>query len=109
MDPETGPAPQAPFLTAALCPHVQVPTITEAEKKQALDLFQTIDSAVQNGPFVSYLFCLEYILRKLGRSDMCSHINRIQCPKRREKYTLMLDGIFRSRGATVMSLLRTPA
>ena len=99
-----------PFLTAALCPHVQVPTITQCEKKQALDLFQTIDFAVQNGPFVSYLFCLEYILRKLGRSDMCSHINRIQCPKRREKYTIMLDGIFRSEDATsVTSLLRTPA
>ena len=98
-----------PFLTAALCPHVRVPTITQCEKKQALDLFQTIDCAVQNGPFVSYLFCLEYILRKLGRSDMCSHINRIQCPKRREKYTLMLDGIFRSEDASVTSLLRRPA
>ena len=83
--------------------------MTEAERKRAIDMFCVIDRSVRDGPFISYLFCLEYILRKLGRSDMCSHINRIQCPKRREKYTLMLDGIFRSRGATVMSLLRTPA
>ena len=96
-----------PFLTAALCPGVQVPTMNLTEKKNAIDLFQTIDASVREGPFVSYLFCLEYILRKLGRSDMCLHINQIQCPKRREKYKARLDGIFGEVTPVITSLLRT--
>ena len=97
-----------PFLTAALCPNVQVPTMTQTEKKNAIDLFKTIDAAIREGPFVSYLFCLEYILRKMGRSDMCAHINQIQCPKRREKYQVRLDQIFDVdwKGGNVRSLLR---
>ena len=97
-----------PFLTAALCPNVQVPTMTQVEKKVALDLFQTIDIAIKEGPFISYLFCLEYILRKMGRLDLCEHINRIQCPKRREKYTVRLDGIFGKVSPEITSLFRTP-
>ena len=97
-----------PFLTAALCPDVQVPTMSQAEKRVALDLFQTIDVAVREGPFVSYLFCLEYILRKMGRADMCVHINQIQCPKRREKYRVQLNGIFgKDEEPNVRTLLRT--
>lgn len=95
-----------PFLTAALCPGVRVPTMNLAEKKNAIDLFRVIDAAVQEGPFVSYLFCLEYILRKMGRSDMCVHLNQIQCPKRRKKYKAQLDGIF---GTGITTLLRRHA
>ena len=88
-----------PFLTAALCPDVLVPCINLHEKKKAIDLFRQIDAAVRTGPFVSYLFCLEYILKKIGRHDMVEYINRIQCPRRREKYTLFLDKVFTpSRG-----------
>jgi hypothetical protein len=83
-----------PFLTAALCPHLQVPVITEQEKNFAIRLFSRIDAAVRTGPFVSYLFCLEYILKKLGRHDVVPHINRIQCTKRREAYQVRLDAIF---------------
>jgi hypothetical protein len=99
-----------PFLTAALCPDVKVPTMNQVEKKIALDLFRIIDYAVREGPFVSYLFCLEYILRKMGRADMCVHINQIQCPKRREKYRVRLDGIFgdKEEEPDVRTLLRTP-
>ena len=97
-----------PFLTAALCPHVQVPSMTQDEKKQALDYFRVIDNAVRTGPFVSYLFCLEYILRKMGRDDICEHINHIQCPKRREKYQERLDGIFSKKALDIRNLLRTP-
>ena len=90
-----------PFLTGALCPHVDVPSLGEIEKLKAIDLFKRIDIAIGKGPFISYLFCLEYILKKLGRADMCEHINRIQCPKRREKYKDRLDRIFNSTSSTV--------
>jgi len=83
-----------PFLTAALCPHVTVPRLTEVEKNRALMLFARIDRAIKSGPFVSYLYCLEYILVRMERSDMCPHINRIQCPKRRTTYKIRLDKIF---------------
>ena len=75
-----------PFLTSLLCPHVHVPTLEQPEKARAIQLFNVIDGAIQEGPFVSYLFCLEYILKKIGRQDVCEHINLIQCPKRRDAY-----------------------
>jgi hypothetical protein len=97
-----------PFLTAALCPHVTVPTMTQSEKTTALHMFKVIDMAVRHGPFVSYLFCLEYILKRMGRADMCPHINQIQCPNRREAYKLRLDSIFqKDEPASITSLLRT--
>lgn len=83
-----------PFLTAALCPNTNVPTMSLGEKHSAIDLFKQIDAAVREGPFISYLYCLEYILQKLGRPDMCVHINKIQCTKRRKKYKMQLDKIF---------------
>ena len=83
-----------PYLTAALCPHLIVPNITEVEKERALHMFERIDRAIRSGPFVSYLYCLEYILLRLGRSDVCAHINCIQCPKRRATYKVRLDTIF---------------
>ena len=88
-----------PFLTGALCPHVTVPSLSESEKAQAIDLFRKVDFAIGAGPFISYLFCLEYILKKLGRADVCGHINRIQCPKRRENYKARLDTIFKTSGS----------
>ena len=96
-----------PFLTAALCPHITVPELTEHEKARALGLFRQIDQAIRQGPFISYLYCLEYILNHMGRSDMLPHINRIQCPKRRHAYKVQLDHIF-SCNSGVDELLRHP-
>jgi hypothetical protein len=99
-----------PFLTAALCAHIIVPTLNEIEKGKAIRLFNQIDAAIMRGPFVSYLFCLEYILKKMGRDDMVPYINKIQCPKRREKYKQKLNGIFgQSPNEGIMILLRKPA
>ena len=92
-----------PFLTAALCPHIVVPVVTEEERVQAFDLFNKIDRAIVKGPFVSYLYCLEYILRKMGRDDVCEHINTIQCPKRRAAYKKRLDNIFHTVERSVLS------
>ena len=83
-----------PFLTAALCPHIQVPVIGESERIRAFEMFDRIDQAIGKGPFVSYLYCLEYILEKMGRHDVCVNINTIQCPKRRTSYKQRLDEIF---------------
>jgi hypothetical protein len=83
-----------PFLTAQLCPEIKVPSMSEAEKIRALTMFRKIDQNVVVGPFISYLFCLEYILLRMGRGDVCDCINRIQCPKRRSMYKSRLDKIF---------------
>jgi hypothetical protein len=81
--------------------------MTQVEKQIAIDKFKTIDLAVKEGPFVSYLFCLEYILKHMGRADMCVHLNQIQCPKRREKYQEKLDKIFETDPSpSITSLLR---
>ena len=95
-----------PFLVDALCPHITVPTLDEREKMMALEHFKTIDIAFREGPFVSYLFCLEYILKKLGRDDMCMYINRIQCCKRRAAYKVRLDSIFEKGSEDIRSRLR---
>ena len=78
----------------------------------AIQMFNTIDSAIREGPFVSYLFCLEYILKRMGRQDVCVHINLIQCPKRRAAYKQRLDLIFAHENddplqSCIMSQLRT--
>jgi len=94
-----------PFLTSLLCPHIEVPSLNEIEKVRALQMFSQIDNAIQEGPFVSYLFCLEYILKRMGRHDVCENINQIQCPKRRAAYQTRLNTIFKAR-STNENLLR---
>ena len=99
-----------PYLTAALCPHIKVPCLDEAEKDRALQMFDRIDRAIRSGPFVSYLYCLEFILQRMQRRDICAHINCIQCPKRRATYKLRLDKIFgTSEKIGVQNLLRRNA
>ena len=95
-----------PFLTDALCPHIKVPVLTENERKIAFDLFDKIDKAIVKGPFVSYLYCLEYILMKMGRSDVCRHINTIQCPRRRTSYKKRLDVIFKYHKSDEIPVVR---
>ena len=99
-----------PFLTSMLCPHVELPHIGENEKQVAIQMFNIVDSAISEGPFVSYLYCLEYILKRMGRQDVCEHINKIQCPKRRAAYKVRLDKIFQQHnGIPITNLLRTLA
>ena len=95
-----------PFLTSMLCPDIEVPTMTNQEQTRAIRMFRTIDDAIREGPFVSYPFCLEYILNRMGRQDVCQHINKIQCPKRRVAYQIRLDGIFKEDVSSVRTLLR---
>lgn len=104
-----------PYLTATLCPDVTVPVLRESEKTRALEMFGRIDRSIKKGPFVSYLFCLEYILKRMGRSDVCEHINCIQCTKRRAAYQRRLDAIFEEgerspqwQKRSVMDLLHPP-
>ena len=88
-----------PLLAHNLCPHLNVPTLDEAEKLRALSLFGVLDRAFKrDGPFVSYLFALEYILRLLGRRDVLPYINKIQCPTRREAYNMQFARLFRGLG-----------
>ena len=84
-----------PLLVKMLCPHLEVPRLTESDKLNALTAFRRLDSAYNEGePFVSYLFALEYILRLIGRSDVLPFINKICCRKRRDAYCRRLDKIF---------------
>ena len=84
-----------PLLTKTLCPHVQVPTLSEKDKNQALAAFRTLDDAYNQGePFVSYLYALEFILQRIGRGDVLPFLNKIQCKKRRFAYQRRLQKIY---------------
>ena len=84
-----------PLLVQHLCPHIEVPTLTEADKLCAITSFRKLDTAYNDGePFVSYLYALEYILELIGRSDVVPFINKICCRKRRAAYRLRLNRIF---------------
>ena len=84
-----------PLLTKHLCPHIEVPRLSESDKLCAITSFRTLDTAYNNGePFVSYLFALEYILELVGRTDVVPFINKICCRKRRAAYRLRLNKIF---------------
>ena len=95
-----------PFLTAALCPQLELPQLSQHEKFRAIALFKKIDAAVKDGPFISYMFCLEYILRHIGREDLCDYINKIQCSRRRHDYTRRLDKIFSQPVPNIMFQLQ---
>ena len=85
-----------PMLVRTLCPDIAVPSLQEADKYLAISAFRQLDDAYGQGePFVSYLYALEYILRRIGRSDMLPFINKIQCRKRRAAYRRRLDKIFK--------------
>ena len=84
-----------PLMCEHLCEN-SVPFLDESEKSEAMLLFDVIDKALQPPKqFVSYVYALEYILRRLGRPDMIPFINTIQCRKRRQKHNSLLDSIFR--------------
>ena len=81
-----------PLLVQMLCPHIEVPRLSESDKMRALVAFNKLDKAYCEGePFVSYLFALEYILQMVGRQDVLPFINKISCRKRRVEYRRRLD------------------
>ena len=84
-----------PLMCTHLCEGT-VPSLASAEITRAMHYFDTIDRTLRanNEPMISYLFCLEFVLRKLGREDMLVFINRIKCPKRRHRYHDRLTDIF---------------
>ena len=84
-----------PLMCTHLCEGT-VPSLASAEITRAMHYFDTIDRTLRanNEPMISYLFCLEFVLRKLGREDMLVFINRIKCPKRRHCYHDRLSNIF---------------
>ena len=87
-----------PLLVHNLCPHLTVPTLDEVDKIRAMSLFGVLDRAFKrDGPFVSYLFALEYILRAIGREDVLPYINKIQCATRRGAYTMQFAKLFKGR------------
>ena len=74
---------------------MQVPTLSEKDKNQALAAFRTLDDAYNKGePFVSYLYALEFILQRIGRGDVLPFLNKIQCKKRRFAYRRRLQKIY---------------
>ena len=86
-----------PILVRLLCPHINVPTLSEREKDNAMAAFFMLDLAYREGePFVSYLYVLEYILTLTGRPDILPYINKISCKKRRAAYKQRLDLVFRN-------------
>ena len=86
-----------PLLVHHLCPEIFVPSLSEDDKMRARSKFRVIDRAYdRDGPFVSYLFALEYVLRLISRDDMLPIINKIQCPQRRDRYNRKFDAIFKA-------------
>ena len=71
--------------------------MTDREFRRALELFQTVDDHFKDKKsFCSYLYVLEYILRKMGRADIVPFVSVIQCCRRRNDYQSLLDRIFSS-------------
>ena len=70
-----------------------------AQRLGSMHYFDIVDRTLRanNEPMISYLFCLEFVLRKIGRDDMLVFINRIKCPKRRHRYHERLTDILGQR------------
>ena len=76
-----------PIMTKHMCPHLSVPTLQHMDAEAASAVFRDIESGFPRGSkFVSYLYLLEHVLLRIGRSDMLPFLNRIQCPRRRREY-----------------------
>ena len=84
-----------PLLARHMCPG-KVPELDSAETAKCYRLFDVVDASFGDGPFISYLYVLEYILHKIERSDLCPYLSRIKCRKRRFKYNMQLNRIFGS-------------
>ena len=95
-----------PFLCSHLC-DTPVPSLSDHEVSMAMNHFDLIDRHVhrEGGRMISYIFCLEFILKKMGRHDMIPYVSRIKCAKRRRAYDERLRQIF-GEGETVLQRLR---
>ena len=95
-----------PLMCLHLC-SMPVPTLTDEEIRKAMRYFDTIDRYLMRNQMsmISYLFCLEFILLKLGRPDMLPFLNRIKCSKRRRVYNERLSTIFSSNSCTILNML----
>ena len=84
-----------PLMCAHLCDQ-PVPSLSEYEMHQATVHFDVIERHIERTgeSMISYLFCLEFILRKMGRTDMLDFLNRIKCPTRRRTYNERLTAMF---------------
>ena len=100
-----------------ICQHLcegNVPTLSDLEVREAMRHFNTIDSHVERSGdrMISYIFCLEFILKKMGRHDMLPYVAKIKCPRRRRNYQQKLSEILGSTRTDtvtdrdVMSMLR---
>ena len=96
-----------PLMCAHLCT-CKVPSLTQREIAQAMDHFNVIDRTLRQEPMVSYLFCLEFILKRIGRGDMVPYINRIKCSKRRHKYNERLRRMFADSRHNITHMLAGP-
>ena len=95
-----------PLMCLHLC-STPVPTLTDTELRDAMRYFDTIDRYLMRNSesMISYLFCLEFILLKLGRPDLLPFLNRIKCPKRRHTYNDRLNAIFKRDSCSVLHML----
>ena len=83
------------IMSKNLCPGHKLVTMTDREFRRALELFRVVDEHFKDKKsFCSYLYVLEYILRKMQRADIVPFVSVIQCCRRRNNYQSMLDRIF---------------
>jgi hypothetical protein len=83
------------LMTMHLCSDWDVPCMTDREFRYALELFAVVDEHFKDKKsFCSYLYVLEYILRKMDRADIVPFVSVIQCCRRRNDYQSLLDRIF---------------
>jgi ribosomal protein L37AE/L43A len=83
------------LMTKHLCSEWDVPSMTDGEFRHALEMFGVVDEHFKDKKsFCSYLYVLEYILRKMGRDDIVPFVSVIQCCRRRNDYQSLLDRIF---------------
>ena len=83
-----------PLFCMHLCEGLTVPRLSDSNIASAMSLFDVIDRKLDRDSMISYLFCLEYILGKIGRADMLPYISRIKCTRRRGHYKTRLDQMF---------------
>ena len=96
-----------PFLCQHLCDGIEVPRLSQAEIATALAYFDKIDRHIERSGdrMVSYIFCLEFILKKMGRFDMLPYVSKIKCPTRRRDYEKQLRNILADEKNNIMHLL----
>jgi len=96
-----------PLLCMHLCDGLKVPRLSDMDILNSMRLFAVIDRRLDRDSMISYLFCLEYILKKIGREDMLPFISRIKCARRRAHYKERLDRMFSEDKRSVVDLMHS--